>query len=490
MIKKHYYLLLALAYFLFFVKSYFLLDPDFGWHIKTGEYILNHGFPRTDPFSYTMPSFSVIAHEWSIDVLWAILYPVIGKTGLALIWSLIPTFFIFLLFKSKQRFVFIPLLLSIFISMSFGGIRVQVLSWVLFVIFSRLIFSKIWPRRYLLVIPLIFLIWANIHASFPIAVVILWIVIALRAIKNKRVKYFEISLGLLATIATFINPYGIGMWREAFVTFFDPTTRLFIIEWQPIFFLPLMPVFLYLALYFVFFIKYWKKFALEVRVIGALLTFMAISSARIVPLWLVFALPVVSQGIAYFFNQAKGYPQGIVRFKKVSKYAVIVISLVCLYHLRLVVNGTLLARESVFYPTAAAEYLVQNPPKGNLFASYTWGGYLIWKNPGKKVFMDGRMAAWRNDSAGSSESKSAVSDYKKIVSLKTDFDEYVEKFSIDTVLWPKQYLFQQPVDKLLKTILPQNNTDSEQIFINYLISSGWRKIYEDEVAVIYKKSIQ
>ena len=64
--------------FLGFILTYNLLDPDFGWHIKTGQLILERGIPDKDWYSYTMPDFPWVNHEWLIDVLMYKIYSLFG----------------------------------------------------------------------------------------------------------------------------------------------------------------------------------------------------------------------------------------------------------------------------------------------------------------------------------------------------------------------------------------------------------------------------
>jgi hypothetical protein len=49
------------------------------------------------------------------------------------------------------------------------------------------------------------------------------------------------------------------------------------------------------------------------------------------------------------------------------------------------------------YPIQAVSYLTEHHCSGNLFNSYDYGGYLIWKLPKQPVYIDGRMAIWRNN---------------------------------------------------------------------------------------------
>jgi hypothetical protein len=50
-------------------------DPDFWWHVTTGNWILSHHtVPHTDLFTYTVPTHRWITHEWLSEVLVAVLY--------------------------------------------------------------------------------------------------------------------------------------------------------------------------------------------------------------------------------------------------------------------------------------------------------------------------------------------------------------------------------------------------------------------------------
>jgi len=52
-------------------------DPDFWWHVTTGNWILSHhAVPRTDLFTYTVSGHRWITHEWLSEVLLSALYAV------------------------------------------------------------------------------------------------------------------------------------------------------------------------------------------------------------------------------------------------------------------------------------------------------------------------------------------------------------------------------------------------------------------------------
>src|SRR3990167_4780713 len=99
--------LIFLSFILFNVKSYLLLDPDFGWHLKVGELIIKTAVvPKTDIFSYTMLSYPFVDHEWLTNVILNIGYQKIGWTGLALVFSFISilSILIILKFDFKNKF--------------------------------------------------------------------------------------------------------------------------------------------------------------------------------------------------------------------------------------------------------------------------------------------------------------------------------------------------------------------------------------------------
>ena len=65
---------------LFAMAARNVIDPDVWWHLKTGQYIVEHkNVPHTDPFSYTRAGQPWVAHEWLSEVL---LYGIEARAGL------------------------------------------------------------------------------------------------------------------------------------------------------------------------------------------------------------------------------------------------------------------------------------------------------------------------------------------------------------------------------------------------------------------------
>ena len=131
----------------------------------------------------------------------------------------------------------------------------------------------------------------------------------------------------------------------------------------------------------------------------------------------------------------------------------------------------------------AISYLKNNLPHNQVFSVYDWGGYLIWKFPEKKVFIDGRMPSWRWNDNPDSESPWAMKDYLEILEGH-DINKYLERYQIGTVLWPVRNIKKTGIYSFLdKKVFGKNTTK----FIDYLKDNGWKEIYRDSISVIYQR---
>src|ERR1700686_3345720 len=65
-------------------------DPDFWWHLRSGQLILqNGGLLHTDPFTYTVSSHVWTMHEWLSEVLFALLYRWAGLAAIVAFLSVV-----------------------------------------------------------------------------------------------------------------------------------------------------------------------------------------------------------------------------------------------------------------------------------------------------------------------------------------------------------------------------------------------------------------
>ncbi len=86
------WVLVGLLGTLFSVALQPAVDPDLGWHLGTGRWIVEEGrVPFTDPFSWSVPGRKWIAHEWLIEVVMHWVRALGGDTLLIVLWAAIIT---------------------------------------------------------------------------------------------------------------------------------------------------------------------------------------------------------------------------------------------------------------------------------------------------------------------------------------------------------------------------------------------------------------
>jgi hypothetical protein len=104
------------------------------------------------------------------------------------------------------------------------------------------------------------------------------------------------------------------------------------------------------------------------------------------------------------------------------------------------------------YPVAAAEFLKEEKPEGNMFNTYNYGGYLIWALEEYPVFVDGRADLYGDEII------------LPLYRVLTGSEEWVEVFD----QWEVGFVIVEP----------------EAYLVANLNRVGWNTVYEDELAVI------
>jgi len=82
--------------------------------------------------------------------------------------------------------------------------------------------------------------------------------------------------------------------------------------------------------------------------------------------------------------------------------------------------------ETENFPKTAVDWLQENTPAGNLFNSYNWGGYLIWRlYPQYQVYIDGRADLYGD---------AFIFDYLSIYNAEPGWEDKLNHQDIKTVL--------------------------------------------------------
>ena len=162
-------------------------DGGIGWHIRTGQLIVSgHTIPRVDPFSSTMHGQAWFAWEWLYDAAISAIHHWTGLNGVAFSSALVIalTFTIVFRMMLARHANLVPaagmLLLTVAASTIHVFARPHVLSWLLTVIWFGILdrFEANGETRQLLWLPVLTLLWVNVHGGFVVGFILLIIFFA------------------------------------------------------------------------------------------------------------------------------------------------------------------------------------------------------------------------------------------------------------------------------------------------------------------------
>ncbi len=210
-------------------------DAGIGWHIRTGQEILaTHAIPRVDPFSAQIRK-PWVAWEWLYDVLVGGLELSAGLNGVVWFTAVVIAAVFAALFRllvKRGTDVLVALLLTL-LAMSASTIhflaRPHVLTWLFVLVWLWMLNSRELAversGRCLWLLPLLMLIWVNVHGGFLLGFVLLgifwlgsaWTWLHLKESRieeslqkvaaGKRVRQLTL-VGLASGVASLVNPYG------------------------------------------------------------------------------------------------------------------------------------------------------------------------------------------------------------------------------------------------------------------------------------------
>ncbi len=457
-------LLFCLIFFLLaFVPS---LDTDFGWHYRCGHELITRGKPCLEnTFSYYLSDYKAFNPSFLYDVFLAATYDSFGFNGVSILGAAIITLcgFLFMKIASGDLFVKGVAFIIIYLSSSVVfdlGLRSQFVTYLLFLLLLWLM-QKVneGKEKYLIPVPFLFLVWVNSHVGFFIGIPVLGSYILNSIIKKGAFKIQTVRLvavGVISIVATFINPFGHLAYLEVLRHATSPLASL-IAEWVP----PDMATkLIIIVLYFVTvgIASHRRKVSIPFLLLLTLFTLLSLGARRNIPFFATMSALTVLYAL----------PSKNMRFPHEITVPLLLAAAVGVAVIR--IPQTLTSHTWQKYcSNRVTNYpclLLSKYPnlEGNIFANYEWGGFLVWQRTENKVFIDGRMSAWRGE-----DGTNPYSVYLSIIQTQPGWDTILKKTGTDYLLIsPNTFL-----DILLKE---QGNT------------YGWKQIYSDSSTVLYQKT--
>jgi hypothetical protein len=481
------YVLILVLVFLMAART--PLDTDLWWHLRAGEITLQTGYPiLTDTLSYTRAGSVWINHSWLAEVGMALLFRVGGYLGLSAAVALLAAASMAVVYRQMSGpallRAFIVLLATLVAAVVWSP-RPQILSLFLLAVCGMILdqyrrkgINRLW------LLPPIFVLWSNLHGGYPLGLILIGAYVAGELVDalfegrsswgmhRPHLQHFLVVL-VACGLVVVINPNGFDMWKIPFQTVGVGVLQDAIPEWaSPDFHQLVQQPFLWMLILIL------VGFALAGRRTNgadwiAVVLFGAsglVARRNFGPFAMVTA-PILSR---YLWESCQSFltanpwlrtrkdfsrlnrPVGAGLRKATNLFIVAFIGLIAIIKLFVVSQPQFVnAYEHNLFPVEAVEWLRANPQPGNLFNSYSWGGYLTWAYPEKTVFVDGRTDLYGDEIIG---------EWLTVVQGSQGWQDILSKWDVTFIL-----------------------LEPDQPVVKSLAGEGWQQLFRDETAVIYRK---
>lgn len=400
------------------VASLGAAQSDTYWQLRAGrDFAATGHVPLVDTYSHTVTGAAWPNHSWAWQVAAYALFRVGGFPLLTLANAVIATAALvisFRLVRGDPVRSFVLLLLAVPLLATTVALRPQVTSVLLLsVLLWMLSRDRVWW------IPLLFLVWANVHGAVVIGGLVLASATGLAlfgwltqrsAVERTRARNLLV-ITVLSAAATLLTPLGSGLWSYI-VTSVPRSRRNGIEEWASSLHwgLPEVLTWILICLTAVLAVRRWRTlrgWREQVIVVAALsLAIPALSAARNVPFFTVAALPACMALV-------RPVTPGRREDRRRAHTAVVAAAAV-------VGGGVVLTSWAVplprlgWAPIEDGVVAAVRDCRGPLYNTYGQGGFLIWFAPEVPVFLDSRQDPYPQDLIDEYMATETTGDYARL----------------------------------------------------------------------------
>jgi len=449
-----------------------IADPDIWWHLHNADYLVqHHALPRSDMYSFTVAGNPWLNHEWLGELPYYFAWRAFGLGGInAVTLGVLSVIFLGLLYLCNRQTehykasIVATCYAVLLASVSFGP-RTILFGYVYLVVLL-IILQRFRQQDTALVwgIPPLFCLWANTHGSWLIGLILFSIVIGAGFFQgqwgsvssvawtpSQRNKLLVAWFGSIA--ALFVNPFG---WRLVFYPF-DLAFRQklnveHVAEWVSVNFHDTRGKLVLVLLFVLLFSSLLRSCRWTLAELGLLsfALYSGLTYSRFFVLLGIVAAPVLVKILDF-----------VPRYRReldtpVLNSVVILVMLGALWHFwpR---DAQLQAKVAEQYPVQAVSYIEAHPLHGPMLNFYLWGGYVNWRDPNLKIFVDSRVDIF--------EYAGVFKDYLDLLAVEQP-EKMLEKYRIRYVLFPP--------GEALTSILERD--------------PHWKVLFRDNLSVLFEKN--
>jgi len=468
----------------FYIPASGFDDPDFFWHIRYGQWILEHGqLPTEDIFSWSRTGEPYLLTQWGGEILMALAYNSMGLSGTNLLSVALAGIFIGFSYLSARRYVHPAVAMTLVglcaITILLVPMRPQMFSFALLAVAAWMCLSWFDTRnfKYLLPYPFLIALWVNLHGGFIVGLGLLALIVIGLTLESMSGCSDEIDstpwitdrlttcpawqtpflafvgwpaavpyLVLCASIlAAMINPYGFEAINNVFhIAGLKSSAR--ISEWQPVMLTSKVGGFyLLMAIpYLAAILLSEKRPRLTYALIGAAFLVFGYLANRQVMMCAAVTPPILAEII----GKTPNYKAMLPSFRNPRMHVLVLVGILSLGVFRVVHTDQFeearLAANTSRYPVAATAYILENKLGEKVMSDTIEASWLI--RHGLPVFIDGRMDfygddfffAWRAALEGKASWQSLLDEYRP-TALLLENDSALRQLAVASGKWSQEY---------------------------------------------------
>jgi hypothetical protein len=359
---------------------------DTWWHLRAGRDVWRGVLPTVERWSYTARGRAWPDHEWLSEAIFYPLHRIGGMPLLALLVAVVVTTTFALVWRLMEGPVLrrgLLVFLTLPVTLIVASLRPQVFSLLLLVVTVTLL-----ARARFVWLPLVFLLWANLHGAVVVGGVVVAAVLVTAFVWERSRARPLLVCGALAGVATLLTPLGTGIVGLVF----GMSNEADIIEWEPAWrSMPAGLVFGAVAVLTAAAVVVtarrrplvWADRVLMASAVAVLP--LAVRYSRVMPMFVVVALPLLARGWqAWRPARPRRDDRSVLHGVLLGVVVVLAIAWV----------GAAWAGPSStldWEPLPAGAVAAVRACDGRVYNTFDDGAYLLWFAPEIPVFIDSRV---------------------------------------------------------------------------------------------------
>ena len=443
-------------------------EPDIWWRLRSAADLLRfHTLSRVDTYSFTAAGLPWTNFEWLSDLWFLLAFRTMGLQGLVIVYSsVMMLIFVGVYYRSLRagadcKDAALATLVGICLARIWLAPRPVLFGWLCLTGLLLVLDHFRRTGNALWLLPPLFIIWVNLHGSWIYGIAILTLTIAAGLVQGnwglvvsnrwRPAELRKLLLVLGASIAAlFVNPFGYKMVVFPLSFYRMSGFMKYSQYWHSVDFGTFYGkmVLVSIVMLFAAALLSRRSWRLDEVLLIAFALWSGLSHVRFMDFAAIIIVPILAPHLKllppYEPNLDKPWLNAGVM---AAIIAWIVFSFPSENQLQKKLDGQ--------YPASALEYMQQHQINGRIFNPDEFGGFIEWKAPDLKSFVDGREVFVRNG---------VFDDSMRALLIQRPF-EVLEKYHVDYVLIRPN----RPLGYLLQH------------------SPYWRLLYHDKVAALFER---